>query len=84
MTVPLVVEYPGVVPVRHPLFVAGGLFLRCFCFWFSQLVWPHDAVAEGPGVSFVELAISFLVDTATPLPVLIGCRVGLCRRSGLR
>ena len=43
-----------------PLIVDGGLFVQRFRNWFEQLVWP---------VTFAELAVSFVLYTASSLPV---------------
>ena len=46
---------------RHPAATADGKAFDRFLWWASRLAWADEPVAEDPGVSFAELAISFFV-----------------------
>ena len=61
-------ELWGDVPASHPLCAGDGLFAARFVMWFETRLWPASCHDDGVGISFVELAIAFVLETATPLP----------------
>ncbi len=56
------------LPATHLLAVQEGALYRRVAWWLSRSTWPERSDDEGHGVFFTELAICFLLDTATVLP----------------
>ena len=62
------VERIEVLSSSHPIKTNDGLFFERFLFWASSLCWPTNLSPDGVGVSFAELAMSFVFSTGSPMP----------------
>ncbi len=54
---------------RHPAAVAESKAFARFLWWASRLKWATEPIDEDPGVSFAELAILFVLETASLPPL---------------
>ena len=80
------VERIEVLSSSHPIKTNDGLFFERFLYWASTLSWPTNLSPDGVGVSFAELAMSFVFSTGSPMPVWekgLGWSLGVTSTDGI-